>query len=53
MRACRDHHGAGAARRIAQGSASPADIAPTLAAIVGIKMPQADGRVLTTPRATQ
>jgi predicted AlkP superfamily pyrophosphatase or phosphodiesterase len=28
-------------------TASPADIAPTLAALVGIRMPQAEGRILT------
>lgn len=35
------------------GAATPADIAPTLARIVGFKMPAAEGRVLTEALAAQ
>ena len=35
-----------------QDQASPADIAPTLAAIAGIKLPKADGHALTPAIAT-
>jgi hypothetical protein len=40
-------YGAGVKPGRYESPASPADIAPTLGAIVGVKMPKVDGRVLT------
>jgi arylsulfatase A-like enzyme len=38
--------GAGIRRGRYRDAASPADIAPTLAALAGLRLPSADGRVL-------
>ena len=44
-------YGAGIARGIKTGAATPADIAATLASIVGVTLPSPDGHILAAALA--